>query len=256
MSTDKPDDSGSVQPPRAADWTHPAQPAYSETGWAGALSTPAGAPAPAPPPPSGAPPSGSGASATSAAGPLRDDLGRPELDGPSDTIGGGPGRTAFPVMTAVLVAAVLIVAGFFGGVKIGENRNSGSSGAQNGNPANGNVNPGGVARRDGEGQFGRDGGRFGDAGALAGTVQSVSGNTVVVKASDGTVTKVTAGSGTTVTITRAGTLADLKPGSTVVVVGQAGSGGSIAATSIREGSAAGFGARGNPVTQPSAAPAS
>ena len=71
-------------------------------------------------------------------------------------------------------------------------------------------------RRDGDARLG--------GGATIGTVKLVDGNNVYLTDSSGATVKVTLAKGGTVTVSKKGTLADLTPGTAVVVVGQTGIG--------------------------------
>lgn len=150
-------------------------------------------------------------------------------------------RLRLPV--AVLVTALLVAGGFWGGA-IAEKDHGGSSStaasalagrfrsAAGGTAATG-ATGGGLAG----GGF-RGGGGFGGAGGTAttaaatGTVSVVDGNTLYVLTATGSLVKVTLGQSTTVT-RNATTAADgLRPGDTVVVQGSAATNGNVTATSI------------------------
>ena len=83
---------------------------------------------------------------------------------------------------------------------------------------------------------GQQGGGFRGAGGrgTTGTVDRVDGTTVYVKTAQGTDVKVSTSDSTTVGVTQQGKLSDLKPGSTVVVQGQAGDDGTVAAQAITQ----------------------
>ena len=66
------------------------------------------------------------------------------------------------------------------------------------------------------------------------TDDHVDGTTVYVKTAQGTDVKVSTSDSTTVGVTQQGKLSDLKPGSTVVVQGQAGDDGTVAAQAITQ----------------------
>ena len=78
-----------------------------------------------------------------------------------------------------------------------------------------------------------------------GVVQSVGDGTFTVTGIDGTAVTVTTSSSTDVSITKTGSVSDLKVGDTVVVRGKT-SNGTITATTIREGALGGFGGFGGP----------
>ncbi|MGZ4729442.1 MAG: DUF5666 domain-containing protein, partial [Acidimicrobiales bacterium] len=90
------------------------------------------------------------------------------------------------------------------------------------------------------GQFpGQGGNRPG--GFVRGQVTAVSGSTLTVSSQEGTTYTVTVSSTTTVTRTQTATMADLKVGDQVSVIGQAGSDGTVTATRISEGAFVGRG---------------
>ena len=70
------------------------------------------------------------------------------------------------------------------------------------------------------------------AGNTIGSVKLVDGASVYIQTTAGDVIKVTPGTGAPVLVSKAGTVADLKPGDTIIVQGAADADGSIAATSI------------------------
>jgi hypothetical protein len=77
-------------------------------------------------------------------------------------------------------------------------------------------------------------------GFTFGTVTKVDGGTITISSFDGSTTTVTTTSSTTVTKSVQGSFSDLKVGQNIRAVGTTGSDGSVAATSINEGSG-GFG---------------
>ncbi|KDN19729.1 hypothetical protein DV20_24140 [Amycolatopsis rifamycinica] len=81
---------------------------------------------------------------------------------------------------------------------------------------------------------GQQGGGFRGGRGTTGTVDRVDGTTVYVKTTQGTDVKVSTSDSTTVGVTQQGKLSDLKPGATVVVQGQAGSDGTVAAQAITQ----------------------
>jgi hypothetical protein len=142
-------------------------------------------------------------------------------------------RAAKPFSRATLVLAGLVVLAIaFGGgawthAAFGSSsstpaaRQGGTGGAQTGGP-------GGTGQQQGGG-FRGAGGR-----GTTGTVDRVDGTTVYVKTAQGTDVKVSTSDSTTVGVTQQGKLSDLKPGSTVVVQGQAGDDGTVAAQAITQ----------------------
>jgi hypothetical protein len=81
---------------------------------------------------------------------------------------------------------------------------------------------------------GQQGGGFRGGRGTTGTVDHVDGTTVYVKTAQGTDVKVSTSDSTTVGVTQPGKLADLKPGATVVVQGQAGDDGTVTAQAITQ----------------------
>ncbi|MGW4057367.1 hypothetical protein ACWEGE_03770 [Amycolatopsis sp. NPDC004747] len=90
---------------------------------------------------------------------------------------------------------------------------------------------GGTGQQAGAGQ---QGGGFRGGRGTTGTVDHVDGTTVYVKTAQGDDVKVSTSDSTTVGVTQQGKLSDLKPGATVVVQGQAGSDGTVAAQAITQ----------------------
>ncbi len=125
------------------------------------------------------------------------------------------------------------------------NANGNGNGFGGGNRPNGGANGNGSTPGGGRGGFfgGGPGGGAANGNSFAfGTVQSVSGNTIVLTTANGTST-VTVGSGATITKTESGSYSDLKVGDTVVVTGT-NTNGTVAATAVREGDGGGLGGFG------------
>jgi hypothetical protein len=152
-------------------------------------------------------------------------------------------RAAKPFSRATMVLAGLVVlaAVFAGGAwtHAAFGSSSGSTPAARQGSGSGGTQAGGT--QAGTGQTagtgtGQQGGGFRGAGGrgTTGTVDRVDGTTVYVKTAQGTDVKVSTSDSTTVGVTQAGKLADLKPGSTVVVQGQAGDDGTVAAQAITQ----------------------
>jgi Domain of unknown function (DUF5666) len=148
-----------------------------------------------------------------------------------------------PSVTVVLVAAVLIVGGFVGGVQAdrhwGAKKSSSDPAAllsQLGRGGGAAGGTGGFGGFGGGGLGGRAGGATaGAAGAgTSGTVKLVDGTTVYVQTPNGIVRVKTTDS-TKITIARKATAKALKAGSKVVVEGAAGQDGTVTATSVRGG---------------------
>ena len=86
-------------------------------------------------------------------------------------------------------------------------------------------------------------------GVTAGTVKLVDGQNIYITDSSGATIKVKVGASTNVTAQQPSTLADIAPGSTVIVTGAAGADGTITAKTITQGTLPGA-----PTVGPSAAP--
>jgi hypothetical protein len=137
-------------------------------------------------------------------------------------------------VTAGLLAALLVCAGFIGGALAQRHW---------GGPANGRG--GGVPNAFATNRAGRGGGAFsgfggrsgtGAAGnAVTGTVTVVSGDTLYITAADGSVYTVKTSGSTAITVAQSGKLSQLKPGQTVVVAGSDDGSGDVTATSITAG---------------------
>lgn len=127
-------------------------------------------------------------------------------------------------LTLGLGAAVLLVAAFFGGVA--------THAALADEPAE--------SARQVPGQGGRPGGTGpGQGGGLAargtvGTIDRVEGADIYLKTPDGATIKVSTSDSTDVRVSQEGELADLEPGSTVVVQGDTGSDGTVTAKTINQ----------------------
>jgi hypothetical protein len=158
-------------------------------------------------------------------------------------------RAHLPWVTGILAAAVLLAAGYVAGGYHYRNSGSGSTAASAFTAARGARTGGaegfgaGGTGTGSTGGAGTGGGGFGGAGgATIGTVKLVDGNNVYLTTTAGATVKVTLGKGATVTVTKAGTLSDLAPGTSIVVVGTTGADGTVTATAVTQGGAGGFGA--------------
>lgn len=138
-------------------------------------------------------------------------------------------------LTPTLALVAVLVVGMFGGVLIGHATAASAQGAAAGGFSRGpNGGAGGTGGTGGAG--------FAGGGFTSGTIVSISGTTMVLKAQDGTTKTVTTSGSTRVSKTSTTTLSALKAGQRVTVIGAAASNGDIAATSVSEG-ARGFGGR-------------
>lgn len=145
----------------------------------------------------------------------------------------------FSRTTLVLAGLVVLVIAFGGGAwthaAFGSSSTSTPTGRQGGGfgGTQAGGTQGGTGQQAGTGQ---QGGGFRGAGGrgTTGTVDRVDGTTVYVKTAQGSDVKVSTSDSTTVGVTQQGKLADLKPGSTVVVQGQAGEDGTVTAQAITQ----------------------
>ena len=135
----------------------------------------------------------------------------------------------FSRTTLVLAGLVVLAIAFGGGAWTHAAFGSSSSSST---PAR----PSGAAQGGQQGGTGQQGGGFRGAGGrgTTGTVDHVDGTTVYLKTAQGQDVKVSTSDSTTVGITQQGKLADLKPGATVVVQGQAGEDGTVTAQAITQ----------------------
>jgi hypothetical protein len=145
-------------------------------------------------------------------------------------------RAAKPFSRATLVLAGLVVLAIAFGGGAWTHAAFGSSSSTPTRPSGGTQGTQGTqgGQQGGTGQ--QQGGGFRGAGGrgTTGTVDHVDGTTVYVKTAQGTDVKVSTSDSTTVGVTQQGKLSDLKPGSTVVVQGQAGDDGTVAAQAITQ----------------------
>jgi hypothetical protein len=147
--------------------------------------------------------------------------------------------------TVSLLIALGTAAGFFAGVEIqkGQAGATAASGSGTGSSFGLGFRGGARSGATGSGATGGAGGA-GGGGATFGQIKLVDGDNVYVTDAQGNVVKVST-TGAQITASKPGTVADLKPGETVVVRGQADKQGTIKATSVSTGgAAAGFGGRG------------
>jgi hypothetical protein len=160
----------------------------------------------------------------------------PEQDLAKELAARSGGGRGVGKLTLLLVGLVLVVGGFAGGVVF--NKATASAGTETAGPAGqqgqfgqGQFGPGqqGAGNRTPPGGFGQD------DGFVAGTIASVSGETVTVKLADGSTKQVKTSGSTTVTLSQKGTVAQLKSGDSVVVRGEATDDGTVTAQSIAEG---------------------
>ncbi|RCH67346.1 hypothetical protein DT019_17070 [Streptomyces sp. SDr-06] len=140
-----------------------------------------------------------------------------------------PPRPRLPWLTLLLSGALVAGLAFAGGalVEKGQNQSGSPSGATRGGQS---------GQRQGFGT-----GPVGAAGLTIGTVKLVDGSTLYVTDTQGNVVKVTTAGSTQVTEAKSGKVSDLQPGQTVTVRGSQNAAGDVAATTVTEGGASGFG---------------
>jgi len=146
-----------------------------------------------------------------------------------------PKKARLPGPTLYLMAAVVAVTGFLGGIQA--DRTWGGSTSTSASTAR---RPSGAmtAIPGGMGGAGSAGGATGTTGATVGTVEKIVGKTIYLKTTSGTTVKVTTGDSTKVTVSKSGKAKDLKAGSTIEVRGSTGSDGTVTATTVTQGSGA------------------
>ena len=141
-------------------------------------------------------------------------------------------RAAKPFSRTTLVLAGLVVLAIAFGGGAWTHAAFGSSSSSTPTRPTGAAQ-GGTGQTAGTGQ--QSGGFRGAGGrGTTGTVDRVDGTTVYVKTTQGDEVKVSTSDSTAVGVTQQGKLADLKPGATVVVQGQAGDDGTVAAQAITQ----------------------
>jgi hypothetical protein len=170
----------------------------------------------------------------------------PRADDLGAALAARPPRVKLPRVTTSLVAAALICAGFIGGVLVQKHLGNSSSnrgaanfsfaGARGGAGATGGTGSG-LGGFGGRGGTGGTGGAGAAGGSITGKVTVVSGDTLYVTASDGSVYTVKTTGSTTVNVSQAGSLSQLKPGQSVVISGSNDNNGNVTATSITANSA-------------------
>ena len=158
-------------------------------------------------------------------------------------------RRRLPLLTALLTLGLVAAAAFIGGVELqkhtggSSSANAGSSGAS-AFAARFRGGARGAAGTRADGGFG-GGGTFAGGGATVGTVSVIKGTTLYVTDSSGNTVKVTTSAASAVTKTVSSNLQGIRPGDAVVVRGTTQKNGTLAASAISVGGAAGgFGGGG------------
>ncbi|SEG69445.1 hypothetical protein SAMN04489712_10984 [Thermomonospora echinospora] len=155
----------------------------------------------------------------------------PFADDVETALRAAPAGRGRPSSTLLLGVAALMAVAFFGGIQAqrhwGDDGSSAIPALGAAQRPGGNL-PGGQAG-------GPMAGGAGD-GTTVGTVKLISGTTVYVQTADGSVVPVETSAATTIRLSRAGKVTDLKPGATVTVQGDGDDSGKVTASTITEGS--------------------
>ncbi|MET9361260.1 DUF5666 domain-containing protein [Streptomyces sp. NPDC006632] len=163
---------------------------------------------------------------------------------------GAPPRPQLPWLTLLLSGGLVAGLAFAGGALVEKDQNRSSASAQRAPAAatRGGTAQSGQRQGFGAGQGAQSGQRQGSgtgpgaAGGLTiGTVKLVDGSTLYVTDAQGNVVKVTTAGSTQVTESKSGKVSDLQPGQTVTVRGSQNASGDVAATTVTQGGASGFG---------------
>lgn len=147
-------------------------------------------------------------------------------------------RSRVNVATVGLAALVLAAGAFYAGVRL-EKTHAKSSTNSNLAAAFSRFAGAGGTRTTGTGAGGSGTGSAGAAGVTFGQVKLVDGKNVYVTDSSGGITKVVIDTKSTITVSKPGKVADVKPGDTVVVRGTPAKDGSVTATSFTDSGAGG-----------------
>lgn len=165
----------------------------------------------------------------------------PRADNLAEELAARPPRSRLPKATLALSAGFLIAVGFIGGV-LAQKHYGGSTTAGGGRAAALASTFAGRGTGTGRGGFGGGAGTGTGAGAggfgassITGSITVVSGDTLYITSTTGTVYTVKTTGSTSVELSSSGSLSRLKPGQTVTISGTAGSGGTVNATTITAG---------------------
>ena len=164
----------------------------------------------------------------------------PAVDDDVDVFVAPRRRRVLSSATWALLIALVGAGGFVAGVKA--QRHSGSTTTSAAALANAFRNGGGPPGAGATGA-GNSGGAA-QAGATVGQIKLVDGDNVYVSDAQGNIVKVHVASTVAVSVTKSGTVADLKAGSNVLVRGAAGVDGTVEATSVSDLGAGGTGGGG------------
>lgn len=170
-----------------------------------------------------------------------------------DALPARPRASYLTPLTALLMALILGGVGFYVGIRV-EKSSQGSSGAGSSlarafsgaggfaGAAGGTSTTGATSRTglSGAGSFASRfgaGGFGGAGGGTAGSVSSISGNTLYVKEASGNTVKVKLTAATKVSKTESVSRRKVYPGDEVVIAGSTGSNGTVSATSVTDSGA-------------------
>jgi hypothetical protein len=169
-----------------------------------------------------------------------------------------PRRRLLTPIPLSLLGVLLIACGFIAGVLVekGQSSSSSSGGGASGlasrfaalragaSGATGASGASSAGARSGAaaGGFGGASGSGGFTRPTAGTVAYLDGSTLYVTNAEGNTVKVTTSAGTTVNKTVKSAVKSIRPGETVTITGETGSGGAISAEEISVGSGGGLAA--------------
>jgi len=161
-----------------------------------------------------------------------------------------PPRRKLPWLPLLIVAGAISGAAFAGGALVEKHNTSGTAGAASAFAKLGSSSAASGAGAATKGTGAAAGGGFGAGGTATGgatttgTVKVVEGDTIYLSTSSGNIVKVTAGSSTSVSVAKAGSVSQLLPGQTVTVQGTTDSSGAVAATSVTQSGTTGTGTAG------------
>ena len=152
-------------------------------------------------------------------------------------------RWLVPALPLVAVATIALLGGILIGQHTGGPERAADFTRSGSQSQNGQGPRGEGGQQDRPGQLGKVTRPGALGGLTAGTIQSIDGDTIIVKLRDGSTVTVKTTTSTKVTKTAESSVSDLKAGETLMVRGEKDASGSVSATSISEGANRFFGAR-------------
>ncbi len=152
-------------------------------------------------------------------------------------------RWLVPAIALVGVAMIALLGGILIGQHTGGPERAGDFTRSGSQSQNGQGPRGEGGQQDRPGQLGKVTRPGALGGLTAGTIQSIDGDTIIVKLLDDSTVTVKTTTSTKVTKTAESSVSDLKAGETLMVRGEKDASGSVSATSISEGANRFFGAR-------------